>query len=85
MLADAREEEERGRWELARWVCFNVYQMNPYIKPPRAASAKSYIRFPWEAVTEEEAKEAAARCQVTQEEQDKLNEIFNSIMKKNNG
>ncbi len=85
LLRDGKDAEWKERMELARWVCFNLYQMNPYIKPPRAVTAKSYVRFPWEEVTEAEAKEAAERCQVTQEEQDKLNEIFASIMKNREG
>jgi hypothetical protein len=65
---------------IARWIAFRIYEMNPYIKPPRSYTEKSYCRFGWEEITEEEAKEAAGRCTVSDEEQDKLNEIFDRIM-----
>ena len=80
MLTEGKVAEGRERMELARWIAFRIYQMNPWIKPPRAVTEKSYCRFGWEEITEEEAKEAAARCQVSEEEQDKLNEIFDRIM-----
>ena len=76
LLVEGHNEAFRERMELARWVCFRIYAMNPYIKPPRSYTEKSYCRFGWEETTEEEAKEAAARCQVTEEEQRILNEIF---------
>ena len=83
MLAKGKEDDWRERMELARWICFHVYAQNPYIKPPRAQTPVSYCRFPWEEVTEDEAKEAARRCTVTEEEAAKLNEIFENL--KNRG
>lgn len=80
LLLDGKEEEDRERRMLARWIAFRIYEMNPYIKPPRAVTEKSYYRFGWEEMTEEEAKEAAARCIVTEEDNEKLNEIFDQIM-----
>jgi hypothetical protein len=63
--------------EVARWIAFQVYSQNPYIKPPRVHSVKAYCPFPWEGPTEEEeAREAAARCHVTDEEKAQLNSIF---------
>lgn len=79
MLAKGKEEDWRERMELARWICYHIYAQNPYIKPPRALNQQAYCRFPWEEVTEDEAKEAARRCVVTPEEAEKLNAIFESI------
>ena len=76
LLTQGRIEDYREKMTIARWIAFRVYEMNPYIKPPRSYTEKSYCRFGWEEITEEEAKAAAERCIVTEEEQDILNEIF---------
>ena len=76
LLAEGRNEVYKERMLLARWIAFRIYEMNPYIKPPRAVTEKSYCRFGWEVVSEQEALEAAARCQVSEEVQNILNEIF---------
>lgn len=81
MLADGKVAEDREKMERARWIAFRIYEMNPYIKPPRAYTEKSYCRFGWEEITEEDAKQAADRCQVSEEENEKLNEIFDRIMR----
>ena len=80
LLREGKEQERKDRYELARWIAFHIYSQNPYIKPPRAHTAQSCCRFPWEETTEEEAREAAERCRVTPEEEAKLNEIFEKIM-----
>ena len=79
MLVKGREDEWKERMEVARWICYHIYAQNPYIKPPRAMSQQAYCRFPWEEVTKEEAEEAARRCIVTDEEAEKLNQIFESL------
>ena len=67
--------------ELARWLAFRIYQMNPYIKPPRANTVTQYLRLPWEAPTKEEVEETAASCAVSEEEAAVLNKIFEQLHK----
>lgn len=75
--------------EVARWIAFQVYVQNPYIKPPRARKPTEYVRFPWEGPTREEAVQAAHDCRVTPEEVAELNKIFEQLRKEreepNNG
>jgi len=68
--------------ELARWVCFHLYAMNPYIKAPRAQSPREYVRFPWEEMTAEEVNSMRESCHVTDEEQAELDRIFNEVFGK---
>lgn len=79
MLLDGREHETRERMELARWICYNLYAMNPYIKGQKASSPKSYIRFPWEQMTAEEANAMREKCHVTEWEQAELDRIFKEV------
>jgi len=79
LLLEGFEAQQRERWELARWICFNIYCQNPYIKPPKAQTVQAYIRFPWEQMTAEEANAMKERCHVTPEEQAELDKIFNAV------
>ena len=79
MLLEGAEKADRERMELARWVCFNIYQMNPYIKGMKARSPRQYIRFPWEEMTAEEANAMKEKCHVTEWEQAELDRIFKEI------
>ena len=79
MLADGHEQAMRERMELARWVCFNLYKMNPYIKGMKARNPSNYIRFPWEEMTADEANAMKESCHVTQEEQAELDRIFKEV------
>ena len=66
--------------ELARWLAFRMYEMNPHIKPGmRARTARAYYRFPWEEMTAEEANAMQASCHVTPEEQAELDRIFKEV------
>lgn len=65
--------------ELARWVCFRLYEINPYIKPPKAKTPRQYVRFPWEEMTAEEANAMRDSCHVTEEEQAELDRIFKEV------
>lgn len=65
--------------ELARWVCFNIYRQNPYVKPPKANTPSQYIRFPWEEITKDDAKAMKESCHVTEEEQAELDRIFKEV------
>ena len=65
--------------EVARWICFHIYQMNPYIKGMKARTPRQYIRFPWEEMTPDEANAMRERCHVTEEEQAELDRIFKEV------
>lgn len=65
--------------EELRWLAFHMYQMNPYIKPPRATTARAWCRFPWEEMTPEEANQMKDSCHVTEEEQAELDKIFKEV------
>lgn len=79
MLLDEKDREVQERYELARWVCFNIYSMNPYIKGMKARTPRQYIRFPWEKMTAEEANAKRESCHVTPEEQAELDRIFKEV------
>lgn len=79
LLLEGFEARQRERWELARWVCFNIYSQNPYIKPPKAQTVQAYIRFPWEKMSAEEANAMKESCHVTPEEQAELDKIFKEV------
>lgn len=79
MLAEGHNERVRERLELARWICFHIYLQNPYIKPPKAQTAQAYVRFPWEAMTAEEANAKREQCYITEEEQAELDRIFKEV------
>ncbi len=82
MLREGKDEEWKERMELARWVVFNIYTQNPYIKPPKAWTPRQYIRFPWEEMTPEEANARKESCHVTEEEQAELDRIFKEVFGK---
>jgi len=65
--------------EELRWLAFQMYAMNPYIKPPRAMTARAWCRFPWEEMTAEEANAMKDSCHVTEEEQAELDKIFKEV------
>ena len=79
MLADGHDEAMRERMEVARWICFNIYAMNPYIKGAKARTPRQYIRFPWEEMTAEEVNAMRESCHVTEEEQAELDSIFKEV------
>lgn len=83
-LREGKERELQERYEIARWVCFNILSMNPYVESfnkPKTVTA--YARFRWERPTVEEAEAMKAKCGVSQEEADALNKIFDEIHKRN--
>lgn len=79
LLLEGKNKEAQERMELARWVCFNIYAMNPYIKGLKARTPRQYIRLPWEELTAEEANAMQASCHVTPEEQAELDRIFKEV------
>lgn len=79
MLAEGRSEEARERMELARWICFQMYAMNPYVKGMKARTPRQYLRFPWEEMTAEEANAMKDGCHVSEEERAELEKIFREV------
>lgn len=79
LLQEGKNEADKERMELARWVCFNIYAMNPYIKGMKARNPRQYIRFPWEEMTAEEANAMKESCHVTPAEQAELDRIFKEV------
>ena len=79
MLLDGAEQRRRERLEVARWICFHLYLMNPYIKGTKAHNPRSYIRFPWEEITEDEIEKLREKSHVTPEEQAELDRVFNEV------
>lgn len=65
---------------LARWVCFRLYEVNPYIKKGfKARTEREYYRFGWEQMTAEEANAMKESCHVTEEEQAELDRILKEV------
>lgn len=82
MLQEGKAQENQERMEVARWVCFHIYAMNPYIKGSRAQNPRAYVRFPWEEMTDEEIDKIREKSHVTAEEQAELDRIFNEVFGK---
>lgn len=81
LRAKGLERELQEKMEVARWIAFQIYMQNPYIKPPRAKSPQSYLRLPWEEPTEDEVEQAATDCQVSDAEAAVLDRIFAELRK----
>ena len=81
LLAKGVERGLQERMEIARWIVFHIYSQNPYIKPPRAKSPQSYLRFPWEEPTEDEVEQVATDCRVSEAEAAILDKIFAELEK----
>ena len=58
-LFEAKQKEQRERWEIARWQSYLQMRLSPYIKPHHKPSTpQAWIRLPWEGeTTENKAKE----------------------------
>ena len=66
--------------DLARWLAFRMYEMNPHIKKGmRARTPRDYYRFPWEQMTAEEANAMKESCHVSEQEQAELEKIFKEV------
>lgn len=79
-LKEGKEQELQERYEIARWICFNILTMTPYIKPhKKPKTLTSYVRFPWERPTEEEYERMKGLCGVTEEQAAILNKMFEEI------
>lgn len=82
LLVRGHEQELQEKMEVARWIAFRIYCQNPYIRPPRAETVRSYLRFPWEAPAEDEVRNRAAGCAVSTDEAAELDRIFAELRKK---
>ena len=82
LRAKGLERELQERMEVARWICFQMYSQNPYVRPPRAKSPQSFLRLPWEEPTEDEVEQAATDCIVSADEAAELDKIFAELRKK---
>lgn len=83
-LREGKERELQERYEIARWVCFNMMQLSPNIKAfNKPKTVQAYARFPWERPTVEEAEEMKKKCKVSEEEAEILNKMFDEIHKRN--
>ncbi len=79
MLREGKDEEWKERMELARWICFQMYSINPYVKGMKARTPRQYERFPWEEMTAEEANAMKDSCHVSEEEQAELDRIIKEV------
>lgn len=83
-LREGKERELQERYEVARWVCYNMMQLSPNIKPyNKPKSVEAYARFPWERPTVDEAEAMKGKCGVSEAEAEILNKIFDEIHKRN--
>lgn len=82
MLIAGKDDEMKDRMEVARWICFNIYNQNPYIKPPKAQTLQAYCRFPWEQMSAEEANAMKDKCHVSEEEKAELDRVLNAVFGK---
>lgn len=72
-----KEEEQRERWTIARWMCWQDVLLSPNIKQgskPRTPTA--FCRFPWEQGEAEEMEEKAKAFRITPEQEAELNRIM---------
>jgi hypothetical protein len=72
---EGKQEEERLSWEKARWQCFIMMRMHPYMKQ-KPNTPQEWIRFPWE---QEHPDLEQVDCKVSEDEQERLKDIFSKI------
>lgn len=78
LLREAAENEERRRWEMARWQMFLAMRMNPYVKQKPSTPAL-WVPFGWE----KEAEAARAKdgdWSVTADESKELNKMLEDFI-----
>lgn len=72
------EEEKRAQWTIARWVVWQEYNLNPYIKPAnKPRTPADILRF-----DNEDTSVSSVRpedCHIEEREAAILEEIYNSI------
>lgn len=80
MRRDGKVLEERAEWERLRWAKFVDLQMNPHIKKhQKPKTPREWIRFEWEK--EDRKRQPPKDIRITEQERERLQEIFNKIGK----
>lgn len=83
MRCEGHLQEQREKWEIARWQMFLTMQMHPNIKPhQKAKTPQAWIAFPWEKKESKKVSAPPRRCKVTKRERDRLEDIFSATINK---
>ena len=79
MRKKGKVDEEREKWEIARWQLFIQMQMHPYIKQhQKARTPQSWIPFGWDKENDRPIPEDAGK--VTQEEKDTFKRLYEAYI-----
>lgn len=78
LLREAAENEERRRWERARWQMFLSMRMNPYVKQKPSTPAL-WVPFGWEKEAEA-ARVKDGDWSVTADESKELNKMLEDFI-----
>lgn len=76
-LIDGYDRRQREEYERARWICFHIMQLSPFIKGRRPRNVSEYIHFEWD-----DPREPGPSVKVTDEEIAQLYEIFRDFQDK---
>lgn len=79
LLREAAEQDERRKWERARWQMFLALQMNPYVKQKPSTPAL-WVPFSWEKDAEA-ARAQEGDWQVSRHEQLELDRLLEDFIK----
>ena len=80
-----KEQEQRERWTIARWMCWQDVLLSPNIKPgSKPRTPQAFCRFPWEKSEKEEIEEKARAFRLTPEQEAELNKIMAEFDAKRN-
>lgn len=84
MRVEGKAEEDRQKWEVARWQMFIAMQMHPYMKKGnKPSSPQRWIPFPWEKEMEREIPKGSYK--VTDSEKEKFKELITEFIARKNG
>lgn len=78
LLREAAEQDERRKWERARWQMFLALQMNPYVKQKPSTPAL-WVPFSWEKDAEA-ARAQEGDWQVSRNEQLELDRLLEDFI-----
>ena len=78
LLREAAEQDERRKWERARWQMFLALQMNPYVKQKPSTPAL-WVPFAWEKDAEA-ARAQDGDWQVSRNEQLELDRLLEDFI-----
>lgn len=77
-LAQGYRERQQEEYNRARWICYNVMQVMPFIKR-RPSSPEAYIPFDWDG----QSSEPKHTVEVTAEEVAELSKMFQEYQRQN--